>query len=38
MGSFALILIFFAGLVVVFGLGSLIGHLFKIDKYVTGKK
>jgi len=31
-----LILLLFGSLVVIFGLGSLIGHLFGLDKYLDG--
>jgi hypothetical protein len=34
MGQLTLILILFASLIVIFGFGSLMGHLFGLDKYL----
>lgn len=33
MGSFILILEFFGGLILLFGIGTLISHMLKLDKY-----
>jgi len=38
MTSLLLILKFFGGLILLFAIGCLVGHLFKLDKYVGYKK
>jgi hypothetical protein len=38
MAYIVLILMLFGGLILLFGLGYLIGHLLKLDKYLKGNQ
>ncbi len=38
MENFLLILEFFGGIIIVFAIGKLLGHLFKLDQYMYEKE